>query len=57
MVWAACRNALACQADAEDAFQATFLSLVTAAGSIRGAASLPAWLHGVAVRVAASARR
>ena len=57
MVWAACRNALACPADAEDAFQATFLALATAAGSVRGAASLPAWLHGVAVRVSAGARR
>jgi RNA polymerase sigma factor (sigma-70 family) len=52
-IWAACRR-LADQ-DAEDAFQAVFLILARKAGSVSG--SLPAWLHGVARRVAANLRR
>jgi RNA polymerase sigma factor (sigma-70 family) len=57
LVWAVCRQLLAHQADAEDAFQAVFLALVRSASAIRAGCTLPAWLHGVAVRVAAKARR
>lgn len=57
LVWAACRHLLPDHADAEDAFQAVFLALVRSGGSIRDGRTLPAWLHGVAVRVAARARR
>src|SRR5438045_6906001 len=57
LVWAVCRHLLPHPADAEDAFQATFLALVRCAASIRDGRTVPAWLHGVAVRVATQARR
>jgi RNA polymerase sigma factor (sigma-70 family) len=57
MVWGTCRHLLAEPADAEDAFQATFLALVRSAGSIRTPAAVGAWLHGVAVRAAAKVKR
>jgi RNA polymerase sigma-70 factor (ECF subfamily) len=56
-VWAACRRLVDRNEDAEDAFQAVFLTLARKAGSIRGGEALPAWLHGVARRVAANLRR
>jgi RNA polymerase sigma factor (sigma-70 family) len=55
LVWAVCRHMAG--ADAEDAFQATFVVLLRNAGRIRKPDSLPAWLHGVAYRVSAKARR
>ena len=57
LVWAVCRHLLPEHADAEDAFQAVFLALVRSASTIRDGRTLPAWLHGVAVRVATRARR
>jgi len=56
MVLRVCRNVLGDSADAQDAFQATFLVLVRRRGSIRGLDSIGGWLYGVACRVAARAR-
>jgi RNA polymerase sigma factor (sigma-70 family) len=57
MVLGVCRRALRCPADAEDAYQATFLVFSRKAAAIRKTASLGSWLHGVALRVAARLKR
>lgn len=57
LVWAVCRNLTRSDAEADDAFQATFLVLVRNAGSVRDAAKLSAWLHGVAYKVCSKARQ
>jgi RNA polymerase sigma factor (sigma-70 family) len=57
MVWSVCRNLLANAADADDAFQATFLALVRGAKTVQKPEALGAWLHGVAVRVANKLKR
>jgi RNA polymerase sigma factor (sigma-70 family) len=55
LVLAACRKVLP-DADADDAFQATFLVLMREAGAIRKGQSVGPWLYGVAHRLALQAR-
>ena len=56
MVYGVCRRVLANAADADDAFQATFLVLVRKAGSLCRADRLGPWLYGVAFKVASKSR-
>ena len=51
MILGVCRRMLGNQADAEDAFQATFLTLLRKGHSIRQKTALPNWLYRVAVRI------
>ena len=46
LVWGICRNLLPAEADAEDAFQATFLALAQGASRICKPTALGTWLHG-----------
>jgi RNA polymerase sigma factor (sigma-70 family) len=57
MVLRVCRDVLDRPADAEDAFQATFLVLFRQAGSIRDRSSLGRWLCEVAWRISRRERR
>src|SRR5262245_61775678 len=55
-VLAACRKVLSDPADVDDAFQATFLTLLRSATAVRNPASVGGWLYGVAHRIAVQAR-
>jgi RNA polymerase sigma factor (sigma-70 family) len=57
MVWGVCRRVLPDPADAEDAFQATFLVLVRRARRLAGRGTVGPWLHQVAVWTARNTRR
>jgi RNA polymerase sigma factor (sigma-70 family) len=52
-----CRQVLRDPADAEDAFQATFLLLVRKAATLSEPSSVGSWLHGTAYRLAVQLRR
>src|ERR1700722_14930433 len=56
MVLGTARRLVADTHDAEDVFQAVFLSLARLAKSIRGGRALPVWLHKTTCRVAAKLR-
>ena len=56
MVLGLCQRLLRHEQDAEDAFQATFLTLARKAGTISKKESLASWLYKVAYRVACRAR-
>ena len=56
MVWGVCRRLLQNDANAEDAFQSTFLVLVRKAATIRDKQTVGNWLYGVARKVALKLR-
>jgi RNA polymerase sigma factor (sigma-70 family) len=56
LVWNTCRRLLRSTADAEDAFQATFLALVGKGARIGSGDSVGGWLYTVAYRAALTAR-
>jgi RNA polymerase sigma factor (sigma-70 family) len=55
-VWRVCRGLARQPADAEDAYQATFLLLVRNAARVRNPHAVGAWLYGTSVKVATKAR-
>ena len=57
MVLSVCRRRCRSAADADDAFQSTFLYLARSAGSIRRPSRLAGWLHRVAQRAAVATLR
>ncbi|MFO0825119.1 MAG: sigma-70 family RNA polymerase sigma factor [Gemmataceae bacterium] len=57
LVFGTCLRILRTEADASDAFQATFLVLMRKSGTFRRGDNLPGWLHTVASRIALRARK
>src|SRR5262249_8323774 len=57
LVWGVCLRVLRNRADAEDAFQATFLRLVRDAGRVRNPEALASWLYRAAHCCAIDLRR
>jgi RNA polymerase sigma-70 factor (ECF subfamily) len=55
-VHALCLNLLGNRADAEDAFQETFIAVARALPSFRGESSVTTWVHRIAIRVALKLR-
>ncbi len=55
-VHALCVNLLSNSADAQDAFQDTFLAVAQALPSFRGDASVKTWVHRIAIRTALKLR-
>jgi RNA polymerase sigma factor (sigma-70 family) len=56
MVLSVCRRQVRNSHDADDAFQATFMTLARKANAIRGSDAVGAWLYKVALRIAIRAR-
>src|SRR6266404_1251406 len=56
MVLSVCRRQVRNSHDADDAFQATFMTLARKANAIRGSDAVRAWLYKVALRIAIRAR-
>ena len=56
MVWYVCRSLVLDDHDADDAFQATFLVLLTKAGTLQVRQTLAPWLYAVAYRTALNSR-
>src|SRR5438045_1429361 len=57
LVHKVCRHVLHASADADDAFQATFMVLVRKSASLQNQSSLAGWLHRVAFRCARDAKK
>ena len=57
MVLRTCRASVGNRAEADDAFQATFLVLARRAGALQARDTVGPWLHAVALRVCREARR
>ena len=57
MVLGVCRRILGNHAEAEDAFQATFLTVFRKWNSVRDRRAIAGWVHRIAVRVAARLAR
>src|SRR5580692_8126969 len=57
LVWSVCRRLLGPSADAEDAFQATFVVLAHKASTIANGPAFVGWLHRVAWRIAVKVRK
>src|SRR5262245_46193246 len=57
MVWGVCRRLLLHTHDAEDAFQATFLTLARKAATIGERGAVAGWLYRVALHTSLAARK